>query len=305
VRRAVLPTLLLLLLLCLAAPAQARPKPIVGFGEQNPQIFSDLRWIDLEKPDIRYVMSWDALRTRAGRGEVDLWMQAAKFRNANVLLSFGHSRRPGRELRAPTKKQFTAQFKAFRKRYPWVTTFQAWNEANHGTQPYFHKPKAAAKIYDVIRRKCRTCTVSAPSVLDDGMKMVRWIQTFRKAAKTKVTIWSLHNHIDVNRNTSSGTKLLLKYTRGQVWFTETGGIWNRWVDGRKIKRYNKRTAKRAIRNIFKLQRLKPKRVKRIYVYNWFAPAEKRPRWDSGLIDTKGRERSTYKTLKAQMRKYAR
>jgi len=109
----------------------------------------------------------------------------------------------------------------------------------------------------------------------------------------------------------SSTDLFLRVTRrGQVWFTETAGIWNRWVpksNGRKkhITRYNRTTAVRAIRNIFKLQRLSPRRIRRIYYYNWFAPAEKKPRWDSGLIDSKGRERSTFRTFRAQVRKYAR
>jgi hypothetical protein len=137
------------------------------------------------------------------------------------------------------------------------------------------------------------------------MKAVRWAKTFDKAAKKKVKIWAIHNHIDANRNTKTGTKLFLKHTRGQVWITESGAIWNRWIGHRKIKQYNHKTAVRAIRNIFKLQRLNPRRIKRIYVYNWFGRAEKRPRWDSGLINASGTERKTLKTLRAQLRKYAR
>src|SRR5207249_323572 len=104
----------------------------------------------------------------------------------------------------------------------------------------------------------------------------------------------------------STTKLFLRLTRrGQVWFTETGGIWNRWIGRRKITRYNHTTALRAVRNIFKLQRLNPRRIKRIYYYNWFAPAGKRPRWDSGLVGPTGWERPVYRTFKAQVRKYGR
>jgi len=297
-----------------AAPAQAASKPTVGIGEQNPTIFTDPRWQALDKPDVRYVMPWDGLRYKAQRASLDWYLTWARGHNARVLLSFGHSYKRGRELRLPTPRQFKAQFKAVRKRYPWVTTFQAWNEANHGSQPTWKKPAAAARFFDIIKTSCRTCVVSAPSVLDAGPKMVRWIDAFKRAAKQKITIWSLHNHIDVNRNllgAKSSTNLFLRVTRrGQVWFTETAGIWNRWVpksNGRKkhITRYNRTTAVRAIRNIFKLQRLSPRRIRRIYYYNWFAPAEKKPRWDSGLIDSKGRERSTFRTFRAQVRKYAR
>jgi hypothetical protein len=312
VTRAVLLTLIALF--CVAAPAaQAKSKPLAGIGEQNPAIFSDTRWIDLDKPDIRYVIPWDQMRTKRGRASVDLYLNAAEYRHARVLVSFGHSNRRHRELKMPTSKQFVKYFKVFRKRYPFVKTFQAWNEANNGFQPTFRKPKQAARIFNLINRSCRKCTITAPSVLDDGMKTIRWIQTFKKATKFRVKIWALHNHIDANRNRlgrHSTTALFLRHTRGQVWFTETGGIWNRWVPrGKhkkvKVKQYTHKTAVRAIRNIFKLARLNPRRVKRVYVYNWFAPGEKKPRWDSGLVDPRGKSRATLKTFKAQVRKYAR
>jgi hypothetical protein len=294
--------------LCLAAPAQAA-KPIVGFGEQNPAIFSDLRWIDMKKNErhyIRYVMPWDALKYKHNRAVTDLWMDAAEYRKANVLLSFGYSVKKRRQHKMPTAKQYKAQIKAVRKRYPFIKTFQTWNEANQGLQPTFRKPKATAKLYDTLVKTCKGCTVTSPSLLlAADMKAVNWARTFDRAAKKKVKIWAVHNHIDVNRNIKTGTKTFLRYTRGQVWFTETGAIWNRWIGRRKIKQYNHKTAVRAIRNIFKIQKLNKRRIKRIYVYNWYGTKAKRPRWDSGLVNASGTERKTLKTLKAQMRRYAR
>jgi hypothetical protein len=306
VTRAVLLTFLALL--CVAAPAQAARRPIVGFGEQNPYVFSDERWMDLTKNhyDIRYVMPWDALKYKRSRTQVDIWMTEAKARNARVLLSFSYSVKKSRRLKAPSNAAYQAQIKAVRKRYPFIKTFQTWNEANQGLQPTFKKPKVAARLYDTLVKTCRGCTVTAPALLlASDMKAVNWARTFDRAAKKKVKIWAVHNHIDANRNTKTGTKLFLQHTRGQVWFTETGGIWNRWIGRRKIKRYNHKTAVRAIRNIFKLQKLNPRRIQRIYVYNWYGMKAKRPRWDSGLINASGSERTTFKTLKAQMRKYAR
>jgi hypothetical protein len=297
-----------------AAPAQARPKPIVGIGEQRPEMFTDQHWRDLAKPNVRYVIAWDALTRKKERASADWYLTWARDARARVLLSFGHSNKKHRELRMPTRTQFKKQFKAIRKRYPWVTQFQAWNEANHGTQPTYKKPKRAAMAFDTIKSACKKCVVSAPSVLDDGMKTIAYIKAFDRAAKHKVTIWSLHNHIDANRNrlgNKSTTKLFLRHTKGQVWFTETGGIWNRWVPkhGRgkpkKVKIYTHKTALRAIRNIFKLAHLSRRRVKRIYVYNWFGVAQRRPRWDSGVVAADGEIRQTFRTLRAQMRKYAR
>jgi polysaccharide biosynthesis protein PslG len=315
VTRVVLTISTSLILLAFAAPAQAARKPIVGFGEQAPQIFSDLRWITLDKNEghyIRYVMPWDALRRENTRAVVDLWMKAADFRDANVMITFGHSVRKGRaRLKLPTRAQYRREIRAVRERYPFVKTFQAWNEANHGSQPTAKKPKATGKLYDVLVKTCRGCTITAPSILIAGTKELNWLKAFDKGAKKRVKIWAIHNHIDANRNTTFGTKQFLKtFKRGKVWFTETGGIVNRWVPKKTgkikhIKRYNTRTAVRAVRNIFKLQRLAPRRVDRIYYYNWYGTALKKPQWDSGLIAPNGKERKPFRTLKAQMRKYAR
>jgi hypothetical protein len=294
-------------MLCLAAPAQAK-KPLVGFGEQNPYVFSDQRWMDLDKNhyDIRYVMPWDALKYKKSRTAVDIWMTEAKARKAKVLLSFSYSVKRSRQFKIPTTKDFRAQIKAVRKRYPFVKTFQTWNEANQGLQPTFKKPKAAARLYDTLVKTCKGCTITAPALLlAADMKAVNWAKTFDRAAKKKVKIWAVHNHIDVNRNINTGTKTFLRHTRGQVWITETGAIWNRWIGSRKIKQYNHTSAVRAIRNIFKLQKLSSRRITRMYIYNWFGIKAKRPRWDSGLFNPSGSERTTFKTLKAQMRKYAR
>jgi hypothetical protein len=313
VQRVVLTISTALLLLCVAAPAQAASKPIVGIGEQRPEMFVDKNWQALGKPDVRYVMAWDGLTRKAERASADWYLTWARDAGARVLLSFGHSNKRHRELRMPTRSQLRAQFKAVRARYPWVTQFQAWNEANHGTQPTYKRPKRAAMAFDVIKGACRTCVVAAPSVLDDGQKTIDYIKAFDKAAKKKVTIWSLHNHIDANRGRlgkKSTTYLFLKKTRGQVWFTETGGIYDRWIPKKTgklkhITQYNRKNAIRAIKNIFKLQRLNPRRVTRIYYYNWYGAMVKKPRWDSGLFTAKGTMRPTFRTFRAQVRKYAR
>ena len=120
-----------------------------------------------------------------------------------------------------------------------------------------------------------TC-VSAPAVLD-APNMARWIKKFKQGARYPIRIWSIHNHIDANRHRTSGTRELLRITRGKLWFSETGGIVNRWVDGRRVRRYNQKNAVRAIRNVFKLAKLNRRRITRIYLYHWQAPPQRRPR----------------------------
>jgi hypothetical protein len=289
----------LLLVLALAAPASA--KLTVGIGEQNFNFFYDPRWRALDAPDVRYVMPWDALHRHRDRAPLDSYMWWARQVNARVLISFGHSNRRGRELRMPTRLQFIREFRAFRRRYPEVKLFQVWNEANHGTQPTFTKPGKTAQLYNSMRRTCPECTITAPSVLD-APNMRWWIQHFKRKARYRVRIWALHNHIDANRHRTSGTREMLRITRGKLWFTETGGIVNRWVDGRRVGRYNQKNAVRAIRNVFKLARLNRRRITRIYLYHWMAPPQRRPRWDSGLVSRTGKTRPSLRTFRAQLRR---
>jgi hypothetical protein len=143
--------------------------------------------------------------------------------------------------------------------------------------------------------------VSAPSVLD-APNMTDWILRFKKAARYPVRIWSIHNHIDANRHRTSGTREILRITRGKLWFSETGGIVNRYVDGRRIRRYNQKNAVRAIRNVFRLARINRKRITRIYLYHWLAPKQRHPRWDSGLVGRRGETRPSLRTFRAQLRR---
>jgi hypothetical protein len=247
-------------------------------------------------------MPWDAIRRNGmDLAILDNYMYWARQTKAKVLLSFGHSNRRGRELRMPSRLQFIREFRKFRRRYPEVRTFQVWNEGNHGTQPTFKKPGRAALLYNSMRRTCPECTITAPSVLD-APNMTPWIQAFKRKARYPVRIWAIHNHIDANRHRTSGTRELLRITKGKLWFTETGGIVNRWVDGRKITRYNQKNAVRAIRNVFKLARINRKRITRIYMYSWIAPPERRPRWDSALVGPRGQVRPSLRTFRAQLRR---
>jgi len=101
---------------------------------------------------------------------------------------------------------------------------------------------------------------------------------------------------------------MTRYVKGKIWSTEAGGIVGfKTVSGRVAYKYNPKRALRAQKRIFSLvtNRRVRSRYQRIYIYNWYSPGLKKPQWDSGLIDGSGKERKTYRTLKAQMRKYAR
>jgi hypothetical protein len=282
-----------------AATAEAaRPHtPAIGIGEQDPRFFFDPRFTALGLRDARLVVSWDAMDIQWEVAQIDAWTSAARRAGVRPLVTFGHSRSE-REALLPSPARFRRAFLAFRARYPQITDYQAFNEANHPSQPTYRRPDRAARYYDAMVRACRGCRVSAPAVLDSG-NMASWLRRFEAAARKPVRIWSIHNYGDANYGGSVGTRRLLAVTRGQVWFTETGGIVERWVDGVRRPRFTPARAVRATRNVFRLGRLS-RRIKRIYPYHWSAPAIQRPRWDSALIGRDGRPRGSYAVLEREV-----
>jgi hypothetical protein len=273
-----------------AATPKAAPN-VVGIGEQSPAIFTDRHWAAMRSRDVRYIAPWDSLMgPRWQREEVDAYMNAARAAGARVLLAFGHSRVHKRRRTLPSPRVFRREFLRFHKRYPWVTNYLMWNEANHCSQPTCRRPKRAAEFYNVIRAGCRGCTIVAADVLDTTL-MPRWLRTFRRYADGSPRLWGLHNYIDANRFRTRGTRSLLRAAPGRIWFTETGGLVRR-DNGSRIEFADSPThAPRATRWVFRLARLSP-RITRIYFYQW-VPVGPRATWDSALLGPDGKPRPSY------------
>jgi hypothetical protein len=298
-RRLTIAALAAALLLGLPGAAAAAPAAI-GIGEQNAAMFSDPAWQRLNSPDVRYVVSWDALTVRWQRDEVDAYMRAAEAAGARVLLTFSRSRSPRKARRKylPSPARFKREFLRFRKRYPFVRSYLTWNEANHRGQPTWNRPRTVGRYHDILRRNCRRCTIVGPSVLDTTT-MPAWVRQVERGARTRIRVWALHNYIDANRFRTSGTRSLLKATKAKIWFTETGGLVRRDNGSRIEFAESKRHAVRATRQVMRLARLS-RRVQRVYFYHWVAPAPDST-WDSALIDLRGRPRPSYKVVYAYIR----
>jgi hypothetical protein len=278
-----------------AAIAPAAATPVIGVGEQHPGMFTDPHWRALDLRDVRLIVGWDVLEHRDTRLELDAYMTAARAARANLLVSFGRSRSGHRAKLLPSVARFASRFQAFRLRYPWVRQYVTWNEANHCSQPTCRRPERVAEYFDAMRRRCHGCTIVGPDVLDTP-SMTAWAQRFRRATDARRLTWGLHNYIDANRRQMTGTRALLKATRGDVWFTETGGIvWRLNARDRIRLPGSVPSAARATRWVFKLASLSP-RIKRIYFYNW-APG---PTWDSGLVDAHGRPRPAYGIIRSYL-----
>ena len=290
--------LTLLAFAVLAAPAVAKA-PVVGLGDQHPQMFSDRAFTALGVKHSRYLLAWDWYRSKNATAITDWWMAAAHATGVQPFVAFTRNWRPSGQYKLPPLKLYRKSFRLFRARYPYVTEFSAWNEANHTSQPTAKKPKAAARFYNAMRKACPTCTVVAADVLDSP-DVAKWIKTFRRYAP-KARLWGLHNYKDANDRTGS-TRRFLKLVRGKVWLTETGGILRlkphpgSHGNGRT---QTKAQQARAVTRVFKIARSSG-RITRVYFYEF----KKQPknRWDSALLDANGKLRPAYHALQRGLRR---
>jgi hypothetical protein len=284
--------------LVLAAPAAALT---VGIADNKPDMFLDPRFEASGVSHARLTVGWDALSSPWQAEQIDTWMAAARAAHVDPLVSFGHSRTDRRSL--PTPERFLSEFRRFRARYPWVKEYAAWNEANHCGEPTCHRPRLVAAYYRNLRRACPDCRILAAEVLDMP-NMVSWVRAFRRAAREEPRYWGLHNYIDVNRRRTIGTRRMLHAVKGQVWFTETGGIVARKNRHKVTFPESAGHAATAMRFLF--QRLVPlsRRVTRVYVYHWNADAPAAT-WDSALIGPTGRTRPAYEVVERVLHEQAR
>jgi hypothetical protein len=296
--------------LIVAAPANAAYT--VGIGDQSPFIFESSLWKDLKLKKVRYLVPWNATRDPDQLAQVDQYMDNARAARQDVLVHFTALRgcfedgkySKSKKCRAPSVSAYTKAFKAFKKRYPYVKTYGAWNEANHVSQPIVKNPRRAAQYYTALKRNCRGCKVVAGDLLDSS-NMASYARTMNKALKGRARLWGLHNYADVNRRRAKGTTTLLKIVPGEVWLTETGGIVK--FSGSNL-RPSEAKAVRAINYMFSLagkydskRKGYKSRVTRLYPYD-FGPSAADARFDASLLAPDGTARKTYDAFKKKARR---
>jgi hypothetical protein len=284
------PLVVLLAALAVAAPASALT---IGIADQKPDMFSDPRFEESGIQFVRRAVAWDSLTSPGQTAALDEWLNAARTAHADPLISFTHSSLHRRQL--PTPERLLYEFRRFRARYPWVTQFASWNEANHCGEPTCHRPELVAAYWRKLRLACPKCTILGAEVLDMP-NMTAWVKAFRRAAKVEPRYWGLHNYIDANRLRTTGTRRLLKATgHALIWFTETGGIVSR-VNRRKVT-FPESASHAAIATRFVFDDLVPlsRRITRVYLYHW--NSEPGPKtWDSALIGPTGKPRPAFRVL---------
>lgn len=257
-----------------------------GISDDSPFVFSDPRFQWLKMRIARVVLAWDVMFRPAELAGRNQWLEAARAAGVKPLVVF--SADPKHPEWLPTLAEYDRAVVRFMKSYPWVREYTVWDEENHYTQPTSHDPGRAAQYYNLLAKLCRSCKVVAADVLDEP-NMANWIRRFLPDAHNP-RIWGLHNYLDLNDDRTEGTRQLLSMVKGEVWFTETGGLV--WRYEHATKRYIVRGTAYAARAASRLYALAAmsNRVRRIYYYQWRVPLTlaqaKRKRtvtWDSGLI----------------------
>ena len=288
-------TLILASAALLALPAGAHAFSI-GMSDQKLGMWEDPRFQQLGINQVRLLVYYNQV-LKGDFSRYDQWMAQAHARGADVLLTINqHSSMS--KTRLPTIAQYRKVVRKLRARYPYVTSWAAWNEANHKTQPLFRRPRRAAQFYNVLRKECGGCKIVAADVLDSS-NMLPWVAKFKRYGRNP-HIWGLHSYGDANHFRAlraSSTRQLLRAVRGELWLTETGGIVRFSTRYRGGKRGEAHAA-RAVKRTFQIARSSP-RVKRVYLYHW--DADRRfVTWDSAFVAANGRARPALNVLRKEL-----
>jgi hypothetical protein len=275
------------------SPVSVQPRdPLVGIGEQQPYMFGEPRFQALGIRYARLSIGWNALESRAQARALATWLRAAHADGVQPLIAFEHSWIAGRHRRLPSATQLGAQFRRLHARYPWVTDYATWNEANYCGQPTCHSPALVAAYYRQMRLICPACSVLGAELLDVP-GMVAWVGEERRALGYEPGIWGLHNYIGANRLSTASTRALLGATRAEIWFTETGGVVARHNHSAHDFPESPTHAAKVTRFVFdRLARLSG-RIKRVYLYQWNAGTRRPEPWDSALIGPHGTPRPAF------------
>jgi hypothetical protein len=317
----------LVVLACLAAIATAGMTTnasalVAGIGDQNSDTFTNPSFKALKVKRTRLIVPWDAVIRSDGAPRLKQWLDAVKAAKLKPVIAFnptGGSRCPAKPCSIPSARAYTKAFKTFRKQYPWVKEFNFWNETNSATQPTGPTKasvlKKTAGLYKAALKVCgRKCRVSGPDLLDQGVgdkrksvrvrnqkRMKKWVAMFLKYAgrKNYPKLWGIHNYGDTNYGRSLGTAFMLKSVakKGEVWVTETGGIYEfRLQNGKQTFKPSASRQAKATTNAYKIAKKFSRRIKRLYYYQW-RKNNSGDFFDAGIVSFDGQLRPAYNALK--------
>jgi hypothetical protein len=283
-----------------AASAHAQHAP-VGLGDEQSKMFASPLWQQLHTTIARYIAPYDAAVRRGSLARARAWIQAAEAQGQVIVVAFYHSE--STPTRLPSARAYEHEVRRFIRLFPRVRAYQAWNEANRGSERgRFSSPSAQtdARYYQALRRACPGCTVVGLDLLDQEKpdSTLRYIAQFKQEVRrlrtVMPTLWGLHDYSDVNRLQSWRTRKIGHALGGSIWLTETGGIVQY---AHAFRNRNGSGLSRAAKVIgYTLALISHDRqIKRAYIYDW-SGATSRARFDAGLTDSAGHARPGYRVL---------
>jgi len=261
-----------------------------GLADYEPNTFADPRVRELGINLARDVVPWNAALNKRDLAQVTAWLDAVKHAyHITPFITFQHA--DNNDI-GPSPAQFLKAFLKFRKLFPWVTEFSPWDEATHATQPTEHHPWLAAEYYNVLAAHCPGCEITAPDILDSDGNVEAWAAAFLEKAHPYPKIWPFNPYNSAATDNPVEVENFLAAVRGQVWFSEVGGVvW--WRFKGTLIDHGVEYAARVARNIFSLARLSP-RITRVYYYHWRSPgtpkSARKATWDAGLVSASGAAR---------------
>lgn len=294
------PALAVLCALVLAAPAAAFD--VGGLSDQHAQSLADPRLRrELSMTAARLVVRWDA--ALADPAPVDAWLKAARAHRLRPLVVFNRTpgtRCPRRPCVLPSVARFTQAFEAFRRRWPFVTEFGPWNEANVRSQPTASNPRRSAEFHNAMRAACPRCTVLGAELLD-STDAPRYLRAMTPFIKGTPKAWGIHNYEDVNHLRTTGTDALLRRTKGEIWLTEGAGL-VRYVDGsgHTTFPYDEQRAADATRFLFDFIDAHLDRVTRLYYYGLQRRTPADDRFDTALLRRDGTKRPAWDVVSSRL-----
>jgi hypothetical protein len=314
--RAGLPAVIFAVLIAFAAmSASASARLIAGISDENGLVFTNQYFTALGVKQARYITNYDAAIKNPQ--QTTEWMTAARAAGEQVMVAFnpGYGTHcPSSPCTLPSAGQYTTAFKAFHKRYPYVKIFQPWNEVNSTTQPTWTKPQAVVTYYSIVKKYCKGCTVLGADIEDlvtphkasYPVYIKALLAAYKKAKVATPKVWGIHNYEDVNYFRSTNTVKMLGLLPGQIWMTETGGLAFFETSALHVLLpYDLGRQDRATNWMFKLALRYPKRIARLYIYNFLngGPPGPTNRFDSALLGPDGQPRTSWYALLVHDKKY--
>jgi len=303
------------LIACAALSASARARLLLGIGDESPAAFTNPYFKFLGVKRTRLVTSYDSALSASTAP--DAWRAAAQAAGEQIVVAFGPGvgqRCPDSPCSLPSASRYKRAFLAFHHRYPNVKIYQPWNEVNSTTEPTWRKPQDVVTYYAIVKKHCNRCTVLGADIEDVvtprkasyPVYIKQLLADFKKAHVAIPKVWGLHNYEDVNFFHATDTAKILKLLPGQVWLTETGGIAFFETGALKVLLpYNETRQAKATDWLMKLALRYPKRIPRVYIYNFISSGTAGPsnRFDSSLLGTNGLPRLAWYALAVHDLKY--